>query len=308
MRVGACVLVAVFSSVAHGQYLMTPDPTNSRVVIIDAFDGHVVNSALFHWTPDDVNGPRRPVEALQVGDEIWMGDATGSGVWRFDGKGAFLGSIGAGGEIDDVRGMELVGETLYVTVGQNSSSYHEGIVTIDITTQQITGQLVTALENESNFWDIELYGNELLVSDSGGNDALIENAIRRYALDGTYLGNFAESDGASDFDGLAQLASRASNGNLLGAGVSTPTGVYEWQPDGTPLGRSNIYGVWGVAELGNGDVIYSRANFGGSIRTDSQVFLTDGQFHMFSETTIPAPGAALTLCGLTVLTSMRRRS
>jgi hypothetical protein len=280
---------------------MVPDSTADRVVLLDAFDGSVVNANFLDIaTPAAAAGVSSlPVEALQVGNEIWVSDQGADRIWRFDSSGGFIGDVGAG-QLDNIRGMEVVGNTVYVAQ-EGTTAFDPGIVTIDVPSLAITGSFANFGGDDISYWDVLLRNGELYVSNSdSGNDA-----IERYALDGTFLGFFAQSDGLTDFDFVQQLAN-TSNGNLLAGGFSVPSGVYEFLPDGTNLGITAglDFGPRGVAELGNGDTLWTN---GAWIRTDDNIVLDGGSYRFISATTIPAP-AGLVVLTLLGVTGRRRRA
>ncbi len=195
--------------------------------------------------------------------------------------------------------MEIVGDTVYVANAGTGGTSAPGIVTIDVPTLTITGSFAGLPADDISYWDVQLYNGELLVSNSDtGNDG-----IERYAFDGTFLGFFAQSDGVASFDMIEQLAVR-SNNNVLGAGFTPPSGVYEFTPDGTSLGivAGLDFGPRGVAELGNGSILWTNGSF---LQTDSDLILDGLSFRYISQTTIPAPASILVLGGL--LVRRRRR-
>ncbi len=70
---------------AQAQYLLVPESTNDQVLLLNAFDGSVVNSSFLDIaTPAAAAGVcSTPIEALQVGNEIWVSDQVADRIWRF---------------------------------------------------------------------------------------------------------------------------------------------------------------------------------------------------------------------------------
>ena len=298
LAAGAACSVAVD---AEGSFLLIPNSTTDQVVLLDAFDGTVLNTSFLDIATQATNAGvnSTPIEVLNVGNELWVSDQVADRIWRFGQNGGYLGDIGAG-QLDNIRGMEVVGNTVYVAQG-GSGGLGEGVTTIDVPSLTITGNFGGAVPDDISLYDVFDYNGELLVTNiDSGNDA-----IQRYDYAGNFLGDFATSDGLSDFDFLQQLAERGSNGNLLGGGFSVPSGVFEWQSDGTALGivAGLDRGPRGVFELGNGDVLWTNGN---SISTDSVDLLTGGGFRYITQTDVPAPGA-LALLGLAGIAGRRRR-
>jgi hypothetical protein len=231
---------------------------------------------------------------------VWVSDQVADRIWRFDASSrSYLGAIGEG-EFNNIRGMERVGDTVYVAMGSDSDTLEEGVITVDVGTQSISGRFNGRDGADTSYWDVLSYGGELLVSNSdSGNDG-----IERYDTGGNFLGFFAQSDGTTGIDFPEQLTDRA-NGNILAAGFSPPSGVYEFLADGTSLGivAGLDAGTRGVFELGNGEILWTNGSF---LRTDSTLILDDGSFRFLSDTTIPAPSAAAPLA-LLGLAARRRR-
>ncbi len=120
--------------------------------------------------------------------------------------------------MDNIRGMEVVGDTVYVAQFGSTATTGVGIVTINVPSLTVTGSFNGRADADTSYWDIKHYNGELLVTNSDtGNDG-----IERYSLDGTFLGFFAQSDGVASFDFLQQLNERQTNTNLLGGGFSAP--------------------------------------------------------------------------------------
>ena len=197
--------------------------------------------------------------------------------------------------------MEVVGNTVYVSMGSASDTQPEGIITVDATTEMITGNFASGDAADISYFDVYHYNGELLVSNiDSGNDA-----IERFALDGTFLGNFATSDGETSFDFAEQMNARGSNGNLLLAGFSPPSGVYEFMPDGTPLGivAGLDAGPRGAYELGNGEVLWTNGSF---LATDSTTIVDGPSFRFISPTSIPEPTGLGLLIGIALLVVRRK--
>ena len=88
-------------------------PTNNkRVVLLDIYDGSLVIDNFINL---EATGAGTPKDVLQVGDEIWVCDQVGDRIDRFDISGNHLGVIGAGGGLDNVRGMGIVGDEVWLS-------------------------------------------------------------------------------------------------------------------------------------------------------------------------------------------------
>lgn len=251
--VASTLLVGGLAASAFGQIMM-PDSTSDKVLLFDAFDGHLLNAAFIDLAPAT---PNTPINALVVGNEIWVSDQVSDNVsrWSLDGT-TFLGAIGgAGGGMDNVRGIEWVGDTVYVSnAGTGNGAPGEAVVTISTTTNSVTGSFPVGDDSSGDPFDVLAFGGNLLVNDIDGQDIELHNTA------GAWLSTFHNSDGTTGIDFPEQMA-LTSRGTILVAGFSTPIGIYEYAADGTQL---NYYAVGsgnrGVIELGNGNILYSTSS------------------------------------------------
>jgi MYXO-CTERM domain-containing protein len=304
MRTMASVVAAgALVGAAHADFILVNNSQDNRVMLLNAFDGSIVNSNFL-----DIGAAASAagvssstgIEVLEVNNEFWVSDQLADRIWRFDHSGGFIGSIGDD-QFNNIRGMERVGNTVYAALGSDSSSYTRGFVTIDATTGMVTGNFNGRDGADTSYWDILDTGSELLVTNSDtGNDG-----IERYSYGGTYLGNLVSSDGAAGVDFPQQMTFRGSNGNILVGGFSPPSGVYEYMMDGTEVGivAALDLGPRAAIELGNGEILWSNGNF---LATDSYVVEEGGSYRWFTLTSVPAP-SALGLLGLGGLIGVRRR-
>jgi hypothetical protein len=170
---------------------------------------------------------------------------------------------------------------VFVNEGQVADVLGEGIVRIDVPTQTVMDVFIEGDPGDVSYFDVKLYNGELLVTNTDtGNEA-----IERFDLAGNFLGFFAQSDGTTSFDFAQQLNVRATNGNILAAAFSPPSGVYEFEPDGTSLGivAGLDFGPRAAYELGNGEILWTNGSF---LRSDTNVVLDDGSFRFISPTSV----------------------
>lgn len=309
MRLLTALVGCALTAGASGQGILTFDSNNDVGILLDAFDGSVINANYLDIagaaSSVGVTSPT-PIEGIEVGDQIWVSDQIGDRIYRFDKfSGAFLGDItgtndGSGG-LNNIRGMTLVGNTMYAALGNDSSVVTEGIVAIDVNTLQITGNYLGRDGADVSYFDITTYNGELIVSNiDTGNDG-----IERYDLAGNYLGVFSSSDGATSYDFLQQMFVRDDN-SILGASFSSPSGVYAIGADGSDNGivAAVDAGPRGVFELGNGEILWTNGDF---LRTDSNIILQGESFRFLSPVTVPAPASAMVLGVLGIGAARRRR-
>lgn len=276
---------------AQGQtYVMGVASTNDAVHLFDATTG-----ALFQQNFIDLSavGAATPKHAMQVGNQIWVSDQLEDKIFRFDLSGTFMGEISAG--LDNIKGMEVVGNQVWVTnAGSNNGASGNSIVFIDSTSYAITGSVAT----NGSLFDLINYNGQVL----GSN--ITNESIEVYDSNGVLVETFVTSDGVSGIDFPQQLFARG-NGNVLAAGFSAPSGVYEYDVFGNSLGviAGLDRGPRGVLELLNGDTMWTTGD--GFYVGETQVLGgSSGQYLSF--VTIPAPGA-MALLGLGGLVGVRRR-
>ncbi len=288
--------------VAFGQFLLIPESTNDRVIAVNAFDGSLVNPNFLDvgLAASNAGVSSTPIEVLEVGNEFWVSDQVADRIWRFDAAGAAIGAI-TSPELNNIRGMEVVGNTVYVAQGSAGATFGEGLVTVDVATASVTGIFNGRLDDDVSYQDVKFFNGELLVTNSDtGNDG-----IDRYLPDGTYLGTLVTSDGVNGIDFPQQINVRGSNGNLIVGGFSLPSGVYEYMPDGTFVGivAGDPFGPRAAYELGNGGIAWTNGTW---FRTDADIFVEGASFRYITPSSIPEPTSmALLLIGSCV--SLRRR-
>ena len=234
---------ATLATGAQAQVLAMPDSTNNRLVAFSAVDGSLINAELFPLAGGT------PLHALSVGNEIWVSEQIGDRVSRWSLDGSLLGQIGGGtsGGLDNVRGMALVGGTVYITNAGTANGAPGAAVVMVSTSGASLGSFATGATSPSPFGALAYQGG-LLVSSSAANDD-----IHRYSLTGTALGSFHNSATLN----FAEQMVYASNGDILVAGFSSNNIVRLDASTGTVLATYTAAGARGVAQLGNGNVMWT---------------------------------------------------
>ena len=232
------------ASLASAQ-VMVVESTNKRVALFDANDGSLLDDTFIDLTLA-TPAPVTPIEAIEVNGEVWISDQTADTVFRFSGDGSsFLGTITTGR--DNIRGIALANGALYVAnSGTGGAGY--GDVVKEYT---LAGALTNQFPAGDPFDVLDL-GSSLLVADILGDD-LVE-----FADDGTLIGIFHDSDGATGIDFPEQLALKSSNGHILAGGFTTPAGIYEYDSSGLQVDYIDVgSSVRGIHELGNGNLLWT---------------------------------------------------
>lgn len=277
---------------AQGVIIM-PDSTNNRIVTFDPFDGSVINTNLFGLQAGT------PIHALQVGNEIWVSEQVGDRVSRWSFTGTHLGNISGG--LDNIRGMALVGSTVYVTnSGTQNSAPGNSVVMFDTNGNNL-GFFGTVGLAPSPFGILAHQGG-ILVSSSSANDD-----VHRFSLSGTSLGTFHNSTSLN----FAQQMTYDTQGNILVAGFSSNNVVALDPNTGALLGSFSASGARGVYQLGNGNILWSNSSgahiFDFSTMSSTLIYSGGGRYLQFAP--VPEPGTLLALgAGAALLARRRRKS
>ncbi len=280
-----------FACAANAQYLMMPDSTNNRLVLFDPNNGSVVNPNYFALA----GGTQ--IHALQVGNEIWVSEQTGDRVSRWDLFGTSLGAISGG--LDNIRGMGLIGSTVYVTNAGTANGAPGNAVVMYDTSGNGLGSFSTVGLAPSPF-GVLAYGRGMLVSSSSANDD-----IHEFDLAGNSQGTFHNSTSLN----FVEQMNYAHDGNILAGAFSSPSGVY-WlnYNTGEIVSSFAASGVRGVYQLGNGNVMWTNSSgawvYDINSQQSTQVYAGGGRYIDFL--VIPAPGSVV-LLGLAGLVAFRRR-
>lgn len=296
------LLAASQSQAQVSQFLMMPDSAsaNFRMVLFDPMTGALVNSNYF-----PLNGATNstPLHAMQVGNEIWLSEQVGDRVARYDLTGNFLSQIGGGatGGLDNIRGMGLVGNTVYVSNGGagNGSPGSSSVVMFD-TAGNPAGNFLTTGLAPSPFSVLSHQGG-LLVGGSSGNDD-----IHRFNLAGAPLGTFNNS--ALSF--IEQLDD-ALNGDVLAAVFTTGVIARLDPTTGAQLSTFPASGARGVQQLGNGNIMWTSGagvfvhDVGTGISTN--VYATTGGRYI-DVLTVPEPSSLALLAVGGLVWRYRRRN
>ena len=235
---GTALLTSWFPGDVSGQnVLIMPDSSNNRLVAFNPVNGAVLNSNMFAL------GGGTPVHAIQVGNEIWVSEQIGDRVSRWSFGGDFLGAITG---LDNVRGMALVENTVYVTNAGAANGAPGNAVVMYSTSGTLMGSFANALAPSP--FAILAHQGGLLVASSSANDD-----IHRFTLTGTSIGTFHNS-AALNF--VEQLAF-ASNGTILAAGFTSNNIAFLDPNNGNIVSSFTASGARGVFQLGNGNILWT---------------------------------------------------
>jgi hypothetical protein len=244
------------ASYAHAA-LIVADGWRDGAHLISSFDGSIIQ---LDFISDLVSGPDLsvPIEAMQVGNEIWMTDQNLDAVLRYDMSGTYISNfVGPGDQLDNVRGFHVADNVLYVTnFGTNNGAPGGAIRKFDATTGANLGTVVYPQARSP--WDVAGFGSRVLASDDFaiGTGASNTAGIIELFPDGT-TSVFASGSEASNGISLIKQMISLSNGNLLAANNSLPRALIEFNSAGGivasyPLGSLQSNGIY---ELENGLIL-----------------------------------------------------
>ncbi len=296
-----CALIAAMAGSASAQqYIMMPDSTSDAVMLFDSFDGSLVNSSFIDLTTSGIAST--PINANVVGNEIWVSDQLGDGLMRFDMLGNHLGNIVGG--MDNIRGFEVVGNTVYVSnSGTNNGAPGDSVVTINTGTMSITGSFAVGAAKNGDPFDVLAFQGGLLINDIAGEDIEVHN------LAGGWVSNFHNSDGLTGIDFPEQMNLANDGQSVFVAGFSTPAGIYQYDLAGNQMNYYNVgTGARGVIQLGNGNLMFSDGNgahvFNPSTGGVSTIISASGRYF---EVLVPAPSSLALIAAGGVFAGRRRR-
>jgi hypothetical protein len=261
----AVMLVAgALAQVASAQFLMMPDSTNSRLVLFSPDDGSLVNPNYFA-----INVGTTPIHAMQVGREIWVSEQVGDRLSRWGLAGGVLGAVSGG--MDNIRGMALIGGTVYVTNdGTANGAPGAAVVKFD-TTGAPLGFFATPWAT-SPFGILEYPGGMLLSSSDPNDD------IHKYVVDGTSMGTFINTTSLA----FLEQMDYAANGDVLVSAFTTGVVARLDPTTGALISTFPAPGARGVWQLSNGNILWTNGSgahvYNVSTGGSTQVYAGGGRY------------------------------
>lgn len=269
-----------FASFAPAQLILTANTGQTRLTALSAVDGSIVIPSVFPL----VNTAQ--VSAIQVNNEIWISEQTGDRITRRDLAGNILGVIGptfVGGGLDNIRGMALVGGTVYVTnSGTANGAPGAAIVCFD-TAGNFLFHFTTSGTSSSPFSVMAFQGDILVASSAAAND------VHRYTTAGVSVGLFHDSASLA----FAHQLAPASDGNVWCGGFTTGGIVKLDATTGALISSFPAAGCRGVYELANGNILWtsSAGAFVYDVTTSTSSMVVSGACYHLNPYSVSAAAA-----------------
>ncbi len=285
----------VFSQ-PQGDYLAVIGTADAvkKVVLFNFEDGTLAYDDFFDLTAYDVGTIKH---VIRVGDEFWVSDQTKDVVHRIDVDGNLLGKIGESGGLDNLRGLQIIGDHVWLcNSGSQNNAPGNAIIQISMAGEILGNFSVDG--SPWSFWPLE--NDNVLISFSTVGS--FPSQIGEYTQAGNFLGAWNQP-GELNF---IQQISRKQNGNFLASSFSNaasgyPSGVHEFDPNGnylTTVGGTSGGGTRGNWEVGNGNVMWTNASgiHIADVASGTSALIYSGQFHYvekitFGPSVMPLPFA-----------------
>ena len=236
--------------IPEGGLLLIPESTNKRVMAFDPITGDLIDA---DFIPADVVNLTTPIQAAlhPDGNSILVSDQVKDGVIQYDLDGNFMSWFAPAGGVnnsilDNVRGWTLKADGNILVANDGGTGNPDCIAEFDTSGNYLSNFIASGAGGLLGPFGIlyrETQDDYLVVANGS-------NLVHQYDNVGNFVSNFIA--GIT----FPEQVSETPSGNLLVAGFSTPSGVYEYTSDGTYVGYYGLYtGLCGVYELGNGNIL-----------------------------------------------------
>ncbi|MBK9127577.1 MAG: hypothetical protein IPM13_07220 [Phycisphaerales bacterium] len=206
------------------------------------------------------------LEALVVGDEIWVADQNLDMVARYTLAGVYLGPfIGPSSQIDNIRGIHVHENVLYVTNFGSANGAPGGCIRkFDATTGANLGSVFPP--GVRSPWDVMVYQGRILVSDdlNISTNPLLDTAAIFELLPGGGTGVFASGSQGTNGLSLPKQMIELANGNLLVGNNGLPRALIEFNAAGQIVASYSTGSLRtnGLFELDNGLILVAGEDTG----------------------------------------------
>jgi len=232
-------------------YLMIPDWTYDRVYLFNWSNGNLIDTAFIMHSNPQLQSPKHALQHFNKVN-ILVADQISDLVQKFDTAGFYITyyapSTGVNTSIiDNMRGIRFrANNNLLATVASGASQ--NTIQEFDTAGNHI-GTFINS--NLNSPFDILLRENDMLITNSSGT-----NRITKYDLNGNYISPFYSGTGFA----FPQQMYRLSNGNIVVAAFSTPSGLMILDSAGNHIRSfTSVTGLRSAYLLGNGNYMTTNA-------------------------------------------------
>ena len=235
--------------------LLVVDAGADGVDIHDPATGDLVIDN-FIADPDNLSTPKNAIPNFN-GDGIFVIDQVDDGVFEYDCNGAFVGLFAPAGGVntailDNAIAIDYSpdGTELWATV--TGGANQDAVARFDQSGNYLGNLVANGAGGVDGPFDVLVRASDILVP------AINSDNVHQYDHSGNVIGVFEDPASALNFPEQANLA---SNGNVLVAGFSSPSGVYEYDgATGAEVGVYNVVtGLRGVYELPNGNILVTNS-------------------------------------------------
>ncbi len=278
--------------------LLIVDSVGNRVMLASSFDGSIINQ---NFIVD--NTLQTPTNAIDSGrGTIFVSDQLLDEVREYSYGGSFLGTVVGGASVDNMRGIAVRNNILYITVDSGANA--DTVQQFNLSTNSLSTFISDPSLISPSFWDVTFRSNDVLVSNSA------TGLINRYDLNGTPLGAFTTTPVTT-----IRQVSLQSNGDIIVANAGG--GIVSFNSSGVFQSAFGPPSAFGVYPLENGNYIYGAGINLSIYNPNTQLVspvLSGNQFgfrfiEFFDASAIPEP-SGLFLFGLGLLSCLglsRRR-
>jgi hypothetical protein len=206
------------------------------------------------------------MEALVVGEEIWVADQNLDLIARYTLDGAYLGNfVDAGDQLDNIRGFHVADNVLYVTnFGTQNGAPGPGVRRFDATSGANLGTVVPP--GARSPWDVMSYQGRVMVSDdlNISTNPILDTAAIFELLPGGGAGVFASGSQATNGLSLPKQLIELTDGRLLAGNNGLPRALLEFSAAGQLVDTHSLGTLKpnGVYELENGLILIAGEDTG----------------------------------------------
>ncbi len=311
----AAALGAMSTVDASGVMLVVQSGVPRGAGSYDSFSGALISNS-YLTTPGTTN--TTPKSIASDGTFLYVADQLQSQVYKYTLGGSFVSTLLSTTQVNGPRGIAVSGGRLYVTCGgaiNGNSGANVQSFALDGTNQQTF--IPTLSSTNATPWspfDIVIRGNDVLVSNFA--NAKSTNPTVADILSFPLTGGATATSFVQDPVGLSsseQILVR-SNGNIMVCGFNTAFGVvgtsglYEYTSTGSFVRFLAVpTGPRGVAELGNGNFLYTDAGGVEELNPTTGVVTNISTVSSQYIISIPEPSGLLAMMPAIALIARRKR-